>query len=99
MSTREIVNRIEAEVVPGMPRSEVEQKLAELPVDYVYVTREQLEMIGQTTRGGVPLSGRFDIATPYEQGFLSLRRAFIFVHLDEQERVVDIRVGGIRTGL
>lgn len=99
MSNEEVVNRIEAEFVPGMPRSKVEEKLAELPVNYVYVPREDLELIDQATSGGVPLSGRFDISTPYEGGGFRLKRVLIFVNLDEQEHVVDVRIKKMMTGL
>lgn len=99
MSNDAIVDRIEAEIVPGMHRSVVEQKLTELPVEYVYVSREHLEMIEQTTNGDVELSGRFDVSTQYEKRGIGLSRVAIFVDLDEQERVVEVRTQRVRTGL
>lgn len=99
MSLDEIVNRINAEVTPGMHRSAVEQKLDALPVEYVYVSREYLEAIEQATVDGVPLSGRFDVSTQYEDRGLGLRRIAIFVNLDEQEEVVNVRVEEVKTGL
>lgn len=99
MSNDEIVTRIEAEIVPGMHRSTVEQKLAELPVHYVYVSREYLEMIEQATNGDVQLSGRFDVSTQYEDRGIGLSRVAIFVDLDEQERVVEVRTEKVKTGL
>ncbi len=99
MSNEEIVRRLEMEIVPGMHRSAVEQKLKELPVEYVYVSREYLEMIEQTTNGNVQLSGRFDVSTQYEEKGIGLSRVAIFVDLDEQERVVEIRTERVETGL
>jgi len=99
MSLDEIVNRINTEVTPGMRRSAVEQKLDALPVEYVYVSREYLEAIEQATVDGVPLSGRFDVSTQYEERGLGLRRIAIFVNLDEQDEVVNVRVEEVTTGL
>lgn len=99
MNLDDIVTRINAEVTPGMHRSAVEQKLDDLPVEYVYVSREYLEAIEQATIDGVPLSGRFDVSTQYEDRGLGLRRIAIFIDLDKQEEVVKVRVQEVKTGL
>jgi hypothetical protein len=92
MSTEEIVKRVRSEIALGMTRSEVEQRLKTLPVTYVYVTRASLEMTSETTFEGKLLSGRFDVLTPHEPDLTIMKQAAIYIELDEQERVVNVRV-------
>jgi len=99
MNIDEIANRVKAEVTPGMHRSTVEQQLAGLPVEYVYVSREYLEAIEQATIDGIPLSGRFDVSTQYEDRGLGLKRVAIFIDLGKEEEVVQVRIEEVNTGL
>lgn len=94
LKTEEIVDKIKTEITVRLTRAEVEQKLAQLPVTYVYVPREDLELINSASFEGKPLSGRFDVATPHEPTLAYMKQAFVFVDLDEAERVVDVRVKG-----
>lgn len=92
MSVETIVKLIRSEIVVGMPRPEVEQKLKTFPVSYGYVPRTDLELTGETTSEGKPLSGRFDVFTPHERNLLLMNYAVIFIELDEQERVAAVRI-------
>lgn len=91
MSTEEILRRVQSEIAVGMARSEVEQRLKSLPVTYVYVTRAELEMTSEQHFAGKPLSGRFDVLTPHEPDLTLMKQAAIYVELDEQERVANVR--------
>lgn len=99
MSNEEIVRRLKTEIVPGMPRSVVEQKLERLQLEYVYVSRKYLEMIDQAQNGDVELSGRFDVSTQYENKGLAQSRVAIFVDLDTEGRVVEVRTEELDVGL
>jgi hypothetical protein len=100
VKTEELVARIQSEIAVGMTRAEVEQTLARLPVDYVdYVSREDLERTNEATFQGTPLSGRLEVSTPWEDRFMRLQWATVFIDLDEHERVVNVRVRKNWTGL
>lgn len=99
MSNEEVVRHLQTEIVSGMQRSVVEQKLNQLPVEYVYVSRRYLKMIDQATNGDVKLSSRFDVSTQYESKGVGLSRVAIFVNLDMEERVVEVRTEELDTGL
>ena len=92
MSTEEIVKRLRSEIAVGMTRSEVEQRLKTLPVTYVYVPRASLEMTSETRFEGKLLSGRFDVLTPHEPDLTIMKQAAIYIELDEQEHVVNVRI-------
>ncbi|MGH6691601.1 MAG: hypothetical protein ACREF4_13095 [Gammaproteobacteria bacterium] len=92
MKTEEIVRKVRSEITVGMSRADVEQRLSALPVSYVYVPRARLEITGQTTFEGKPLSGRFDVLTPHEPQFSYMKQAAIFIELDQQEQVVNVRI-------
>jgi hypothetical protein len=95
MSPGQIVKVVRSAIVVGMTRSEVETKLASLrglPIKYVYVPRHMLELVRQARFEGRELSGRFDVETPHEAGVVDMKHAVIFIELDEQERVVNVRV-------
>jgi len=94
-----LVKRIQSEVTPGMLRSQVDETLAQLPLSYVYVPRKDLEAIGEAKNGDVRLGGRFDVVTNYEQrGVATMTRSYLFIDLDEQERVVEVRVQSLTMG-
>lgn len=90
----EIVSSIRSEVTMGTHRAEVERVLRRLNVEFVYVPKDLLQLINQATFEGHPLSGRFDVSTPFEGGALTKRQASIFIELDQEERVVNVRVEG-----
>lgn len=92
MKTEEIVKKVRSEITVGMSRADVEQRLSTLPVSYVYVPRASLEITGQTTFEGKPLSGRFDVLTPHEPQFSYMKQAAIFIELDQQDQVVNVRI-------
>ena len=92
MSTEEIVKRVRSEIAVGMTRAEVEQRLKTLPVTYVYVPRASLEVTSETRFEGKLLSGRFDVLTPHEPDLTIMKQAAIYIELDEQEHVVNVRV-------
>lgn len=92
MTTEETVKAVRSEITVGMGRADVERRLSTLPVSYVYVPRASLEMTGETTFEGKPLSGRFDVLTPHEPQFSYMKQAAIFIELDEQEEVVNVRI-------
>ena len=92
MKTEETVKAVRSEITVGMSRADVEQRLSTLPVSYVYVPRASLEITGQTIFEGKPLSGRFDVITPPEPQFSYMKQAAIFIELDEQEEVVNVRI-------
>jgi hypothetical protein len=93
MSPDQIVKVLRAEIVIGMKRSEVEKRLAGLPVKYVYVPRSGLETTRETKFQGRELSGRFDVLTPHERDLTTVKHAAtIFIELDQQERVANVRI-------
>lgn len=92
MRTEEIVRQLRSEITVGMSRAEVEQRLATLPVTYTYVPRKDLEMISAATFEGKPLSGRFDVLTPHEPRATYMKQAAIHIELDDNGRVVNIRI-------
>ncbi len=94
LKTEELVDKIKTEITLGMTRAEAEKELAQLPVSYVYVPREDLERVSDTSFEGRLLSGRFDVATPHEATVSYMKQALIFIALDEDERVVNVRVEG-----
>lgn len=92
MSIEQVVKTLRSEIVVGMERAEVERRLDGLPVTYVYVSRADLEMTGETRFAGQPLSGRFDVQTRHEAGVVLSKHAAIAIELDEHERVVNVRI-------
>ena len=92
MSTEEILKLVQSGTAVGMTRSEVEERLKKMPVTYVYVPRANLEMTSEQSLAGKPLSGRFDVLTPHERDLMLMKQAAIYIELDEQERVVNVRV-------
>ncbi len=93
-TTEEAVRKITSEMVVGMKREEVEDKLSRLGVIYSYVSREYLKSINQDTFAGTPLNGRFDVLTPFETEGGRKSEATIHIELDMQERVASVRVEG-----
>jgi hypothetical protein len=93
-TTEEAVREITSEIVVGMKRDQVEEKLSRLGVTYSYVPREYLKVIEQDTFEGKPLSGRFDVLTPFETEGGRKSEAAIHIELDMQERVANVRVEG-----
>jgi hypothetical protein len=63
-----------------------------LPITYTYVPRASLELTNETTFEGQPLTGRFDVCTPHEPQLFYMKQAFIYIELDERERVVNVRI-------
>jgi hypothetical protein len=92
MQTEQIVKALRSEITVGMNRADVEQRLASLPVTYTYVPRARLEVTSEATFEGKPLSDRFDVISPHEPRFSYMKQAFIFIELDEGERVVNVRI-------
>jgi hypothetical protein len=93
-TTEEVVKEITSEVLVGMKREEVAEKLSPLGVTFSYVPREYLKVIDQDTFKGAPLGGRFDMLTPFETEGGRKSEAAIHIELDMQERVPNVRVEG-----
>lgn len=92
MSIEQVVETLRSEIVVGLKRAEVQHRLDGLPVTYVYVSRADLEMTGETRFAGQPLSGRFDVQTRHEAGVVLSQHAAIAIELDEHETVVNVRI-------
>ena len=78
-----------------MPRPEVEERIAKIPNVYsVYTPRERIQPTEERTFGGTPLSGRMTVSTPLEIDGLGKASGHVVIEFDEQDRVVNLRVGG-----
>ena len=96
MKTEETLSQIQREIEVGMPRAEVEDRIAKTPgvVDVVYTPRDQIQPPEERTFAGTPLSGRMTVSTPLEIDGLGKASGHVVIEFDEQERVVNLRVGG-----
>jgi len=96
MKTEETLSQIQREVTVGMPRAEVEKLLARTPgiADVVYTPRERIQPTEERTFGGTPLSGRMTVSTPLEIDGLGKASGHVVIEFDQQDRVVNLRVGG-----
>jgi len=96
MNTEETLSQIQREIKVGMPRAEVEERIAKTPgvVDVVYTPRDQIQPPEERTFTGAPLSGRMTVSTPLEIDGLGKASGHVVIEFDEQERVVNLRVGG-----
>jgi hypothetical protein len=78
-----------------MPRAEVEERVAKIPNVYsVYTQREHILPPEERVFAGVPLSGRLTVSTPLEITGLGKASGHVVIEFDDQDRVVNIRVGG-----
>jgi hypothetical protein len=99
MKTEEAISRVREEITVGMPRAEVEQRIAKLPDLYtVYTPRDQILPPEERQFAGTPLSGRVTVSTPLEIDGLGKASGHVVIEFDQNDRVVNLRVGGFGFG-
>ena len=92
--SEETVREVTSKIVVGMERVQVEGELSRLGLTHSYVPREYLQVIQQDTFEGAPLSGRFDVLSPFDAEGGRKSEAAIHIELGMDERVVNVRVEG-----
>lgn len=95
MKTEETISEIQRQIAVGMPRDQVEERVAKIPdVSFVYTPREKILPPEERISAGTPLSGRLTVSTPLEVTGLEKASGHVVIEFDEQDRVVNIRIGG-----
>jgi hypothetical protein len=95
MRTEQAISEVQRQVVVGMPRSEVEERVGKIPNVYsVYTPREHILPPDERVFAGTPLSGRITVSTPLEISGFDKASGHVVIEFDEQDRVVNLRVGG-----
>ncbi len=95
MRTEGAISEIQRQIAIGMPRVEVEEKVAKIPHVYsVYTPQEHILPLNERVFAGTALSGRLTVSTPLEISGLEKASGHIVIEFDEQDRVVNLRVGG-----
>ena len=95
MQTEQAISEVQRQVVVGMPRAEVEERIAKIPDVYsVYTPRDHILPPEERVFAGAPLSGRLTVSTPLEISGLDKASGHVVIEFDEQDRVVNLRVGG-----
>ncbi|HUO72629.1 MAG TPA: hypothetical protein VMU39_17805 [Solirubrobacteraceae bacterium] len=97
--TEQAISRVRDQIAIGMPRSEVEERVSKLPDLYqVYTPHDQIIPPEDRQFQGTPLSGRLTVSTPLEIDGLGKASGHVVIEFDQNDRVVNVRVGGFGFG-
>jgi hypothetical protein len=95
MGTEQAIGEVQRQIVVGMQRTEVEDRIAKIPNVYsVYTARDQILPPEERAFAGTPLSGRLTVSTPLEISGLEKASGYVVIEFDERDRVINLRTGG-----
>ncbi len=91
VSQRELIEQLQSRLSVGVSRREVESLLTEMGLRYTYVSRSELEAVGQATYESIQLSGHVQVKLPTEKGLLFETKGWVFIDFDTDERIINVR--------
>lgn len=92
MGHQEAIEQLKNRISVGMSRSEVEVVLNEMNAHYYYVPRSESSARHEGRDEPAPISGWFQVSLPPDKRLLSRTVGHVFVELDEEDQVVNLRI-------
>ena len=89
---QEAIEQLKNRISVGMSRGEVEGVLSEINAHYYYVPRNESIARHEGRDEPAPISGWFQVTLPPDKRLLAKTVGHVFIELDKEERVVNLRI-------